>query len=39
MGVRGLIEHHEDGTEQTTLYVVRKEYDTPEHPVRQQDQG
>jgi hypothetical protein len=39
MGVRGLIEHHEDGTELTTLYVVRKEYDTPEHPVRKQDQG
>lgn len=37
MGVRGLIEHHDDGTEQTTLYVVRKEYDTPEHPVRLQD--
>jgi hypothetical protein len=37
MGVRGLIEHHEDGTEQTTLYVVRKEYDTPEHPVRVPD--
>jgi hypothetical protein len=39
MGVRGLIEHREDGTEQTTLYVVRKEYDSPEHPVRRQDQG
>lgn len=37
MGVRGLIEHYEDGTEQTTLYVVRKEYDTPEHPVRLKD--
>lgn len=39
MGVRGLIEHRDDGTEQTTLYVVRKEYDSPEHPVRRQDQG
>jgi hypothetical protein len=39
MGVRGLIEHREDGTEQTTLYVVRKEFDTPDHPVRRQDQG
>lgn len=37
MGVRGLIEENEDGTGQTTLYVVRKEYDTPEHPVRVQD--
>ncbi|HEX2881651.1 MAG TPA: hypothetical protein VHO25_19130 [Polyangiaceae bacterium] len=37
MGARGLVEHHEDGTARTTLYVVRKEYDTPEHPVRVQD--
>lgn len=37
MGARGLIEELDDDAEQTTLYVVRKEYDTPEHPVRLQD--
>jgi len=39
MGVHGLIEEGEDGKSRTTLYVVRKENDNPEHPVRRHDQG